>query len=178
VPGRAATGKLRGHDGVRDFFADIAEHVETLQTRCPDVRDLGDLVLALGTARVVGKGSGIDLEGPLTVVARSRDGRITRGGVRERAEAVLRECAQVPLQRNPQDAGPAPEALAALLREGRVRCAGPGKAPPNPKSVRSRPGKQPPEQSASRARSALGPNTSVTADKGGTFVQNFGTCVN
>jgi hypothetical protein len=35
-----------------------------------------------------------------------------------------------------------------------------------------------PEQSASRARSALGPNTSVTADKGGTFVQNFGTCVN
>jgi ketosteroid isomerase-like protein len=70
-------GSYGGHDGVRDFFADIAEHFETLQTHCPDVRDLGDLVLALGTARVVGKGSGIDLEAPLTVVARFRDGRMT-----------------------------------------------------------------------------------------------------
>jgi ketosteroid isomerase-like protein len=73
----AIQGSYVGHDGVRGFFADIADHFETLQLQCPDVRSLGDRVLALGTARAVGKGSGIDVETPLTVVARFRDGRMT-----------------------------------------------------------------------------------------------------
>jgi ketosteroid isomerase-like protein len=73
----ALQGSFVGHDGVEGFFADIAEHFENLQLHCPDVRDLGDQVLAIGTARSVGKGSAIDLETPLTVVARFRDGRMT-----------------------------------------------------------------------------------------------------
>jgi ketosteroid isomerase-like protein len=70
-------GRYVGHDGVQGFFADITEHFEDLQLQCPDIRDLGDRVLALGTARALGKGSGIDVETPLTVVARFREGRMT-----------------------------------------------------------------------------------------------------
>jgi ketosteroid isomerase-like protein len=70
-------GSYARHAGVREFLADLAEVFETVELHCPDVRDLGDRVLALGTARGTGKGSGIDLETPLTVVARFRDGRMT-----------------------------------------------------------------------------------------------------
>jgi ketosteroid isomerase-like protein len=59
-----------GHDGVRELFADLAEVFGTLQLQCPDLRDLGDRVLALGTARGIAKGSGIHMETPLAVVAK------------------------------------------------------------------------------------------------------------
>ena len=74
----ALQGSYVGHDGIRAFFVDIAEHFETLDYSLPDVRDLGDRVLALGTARGIGKGSGIELETPLSIVARFRKGRITQ----------------------------------------------------------------------------------------------------
>ncbi|MEK6250935.1 MAG: nuclear transport factor 2 family protein [Actinomycetota bacterium] len=73
----ALQGEYAGLDGVRGFLADVAEHFETWQIHCPDVRDLGDRVLALGTIRATGKGSGAETELPFTVVARFRDGRIT-----------------------------------------------------------------------------------------------------
>src|SRR3954447_23271682 len=63
-------GTYAGHAGVREFLADLAEVFGTVELHCPDIRDLGDRVLALGTARGTGKGSGIDIETPLTVVAR------------------------------------------------------------------------------------------------------------
>ena len=66
-----------GHDGVRDFWADFTHHFEPVLMHCPDVRDLGDRVLALGTARAIGKRSEVDIEAPLTIVARFRDGRMT-----------------------------------------------------------------------------------------------------
>jgi ketosteroid isomerase-like protein len=70
-------GSYVGHDGVRQFFADMSEHFGPLQLLCPDLRDLGDRVLGLGTAHGVGKGSGMDIETPLAVVAIVHDGRIT-----------------------------------------------------------------------------------------------------
>ena len=62
----------------------------------PDVRDLGDRVLALGTIRGTGKGSGIATEVPLAVVATFRGGLCTHlrdyGGRAQALEAVgLRE---------------------------------------------------------------------------------------
>jgi ketosteroid isomerase-like protein len=89
-------GIYLGHDGVSDFAADIGEHFDTVQLECPDVRDLEDRVLALGTARIVGKGSGIEFETPLAIVARFRNGRMTDymdfGNRREALEAAgLRE---------------------------------------------------------------------------------------
>ena len=73
----ALQGDYSGLDGVRSLFVDFAEHFETLQIHCPDVRDLGDRVLALGTVRATGKGSGAETELPFTVLASVSDGRIT-----------------------------------------------------------------------------------------------------
>jgi ketosteroid isomerase-like protein len=70
-------GDFTGLDGVRGLFVDFAEHFETLQIHCPDIRDLGDRVLALGTVHAVGKGSGVETELPFTVVASFRNGWIT-----------------------------------------------------------------------------------------------------
>ncbi len=53
------------------------DHYEDIQIEYPDVRDLGDCVLALGTMRTVGKGSGMAQETPLAIVAKFRDGRVT-----------------------------------------------------------------------------------------------------
>ena len=71
-------GSYSGLEGVEGFFADVVEHFDALKVDCPDVRDLGDLVLALGTTRLTGKGSGVETEMPFTVVARFRDGRMTQ----------------------------------------------------------------------------------------------------
>ena len=70
-------GSYAGLEGVEEFFADVAEHFDALTIDCPDVRDLGDRVLALGTARLIGKGSGVETKLPFTVVARFKDGRMT-----------------------------------------------------------------------------------------------------
>ncbi len=73
----ALQGSYVGHDGVTAFFADMAEIFGTMQLHCPDTRDLGDRVLALGTARSIAKGSGISVDTPLAVVATFREGRMT-----------------------------------------------------------------------------------------------------
>lgn len=71
-------GSYSGLDGVKGFFADVAEHFDSLTVDCPDVRDLGDRVLALGTTHLTGKGSGVETELPFAVVAEFRGGRMTQ----------------------------------------------------------------------------------------------------
>jgi ketosteroid isomerase-like protein len=95
----ALEGRYSGHDGLRRFFADVADTLEMFEMfefHYPDVRDLGDRVLALGTLRGTGKGSGIATEVPLAVVATFRDGLCTHlkdyGEWRQALEAAgLRE---------------------------------------------------------------------------------------
>jgi ketosteroid isomerase-like protein len=70
-------GSYVGPDGVRRWLADLAEHYQAGHMDCADIRDLGDRVLALGTLRVTGMGSGIEIEVPLAIVASFRDGLIT-----------------------------------------------------------------------------------------------------
>ena len=70
-------GDYIGHDGLRLFFADLAETLEMFELHCPDVRDLGDRVLGLGTWRSIGKGSGIESELPVAIVATFQDGLCT-----------------------------------------------------------------------------------------------------
>ena len=43
-----------------------------------EIRDLGDQVLAVGSFRTVGRGSGVEMESPLGVVSDMKDGRATR----------------------------------------------------------------------------------------------------
>jgi ketosteroid isomerase-like protein len=81
-----------GLDGVRGWLADLAEHYQDGDMHCPDIRDLGDRVLALGTLRVRGRGSGIEIEVPVAIVASYRDGLLTHlkdyGGKDRALEAV------------------------------------------------------------------------------------------
>jgi ketosteroid isomerase-like protein len=73
----ALEGDYSGHDGLRRFFADAADTLERFEADYPDVRDLGDRVLALGTFRAIWKGSGMENNVPLAVVATFRDGLCT-----------------------------------------------------------------------------------------------------
>jgi ketosteroid isomerase-like protein len=73
----ALQGEFVGLDGVRGWFTDLAEHFDDLRINCPDVRDLGDRVLGLGTLRATGKESGAETEQTFAAVARYRDGRVT-----------------------------------------------------------------------------------------------------
>ena len=71
-------GIYEGLDGVIRWLADVAEHYEGAHMHFTDVRDLGDRVLALGTLRVTGSGSGIEIEVPLAIVASFRDGLMSQ----------------------------------------------------------------------------------------------------
>jgi ketosteroid isomerase-like protein len=73
----AVQGHFHGHDGVRKFCADVFDIYEEGRVETPDVRDLGDRLLILGTAIVNTKGSGIHLEGPVAIVASFENGLIT-----------------------------------------------------------------------------------------------------
>ena len=73
----ALEGNFVGIDGVRGWFADLLENFDSWRIHCPDFRDLGDRVLALGTIKATGTESGVETELPLTVVTRFKDERIT-----------------------------------------------------------------------------------------------------
>jgi ketosteroid isomerase-like protein len=87
-PLRAATeGVFVGHAGVRDFFADTAATFDLFQPQYTDVRDLGDRVLAIGSLRVRGRGSGVETDIPTAAIAEYRDGLLWR--YRDYGEAAL-----------------------------------------------------------------------------------------
>jgi ketosteroid isomerase-like protein len=67
-----------GYAGVREFFRDFSEHFDHLHWEYPDIRDLGDRVLAIGTFRARGRGSGAEVETPLGVLTDFENGIATR----------------------------------------------------------------------------------------------------
>jgi ketosteroid isomerase-like protein len=74
----AIEGGYSGREGVAAWLADLADVYGGGSLRFAEIRDLGDRVLALGTLRFSGTGSGIETEAPIAIVAAFRDGRITR----------------------------------------------------------------------------------------------------
>ena len=70
-------GEYSGHDGLRRFFAEFAESFEMFEVHYSDIRDLGDRVLGLGTLRTTGRGSRIENDGPVAILASYRDGLCT-----------------------------------------------------------------------------------------------------
>ena len=89
-------GSHSGLESVQELFVDVVEHFDGLRVDCPDIRDLGDRVLGLGTTHITGKESGVETELPFTVIATFRDGRMTQfidfGDKNEALEAAgLRE---------------------------------------------------------------------------------------
>ena len=79
-PLRAATeGAYIGPEGMRRFVADTIETFDVFEPRLDEVRDLGDgRVLAIGTIRMRGRGSGLEDDVKTAAVAEFRDGRLTR----------------------------------------------------------------------------------------------------
>jgi ketosteroid isomerase-like protein len=72
----ALQGAYVGHDGLREFYADAWENLKVIEVHCPDIRDLGNRVLAIGTFRIGGTGSGIETDAPFAIVATFREGLI------------------------------------------------------------------------------------------------------
>ena len=73
---RSATeGAFRGHEGIRAFFADNRESFEVF---VPDYREFhylgGGAILAIGTIRIRGRGSGVETDVSSAPIARFRDG--------------------------------------------------------------------------------------------------------
>jgi hypothetical protein len=75
----ALQGTYVGHEGVGEWLADLVQHyeIESGHVDYADIRDLGDRVLGIGTLRFTGKGSGIETEALVAVVASFRNGLMT-----------------------------------------------------------------------------------------------------
>jgi ketosteroid isomerase-like protein len=67
----------RGHEGVRQFLREVWDVLDT-EFEFPEVRDVGDQVVALGQARGRGRGSGVPAETPLGYVVDFRCGKAIR----------------------------------------------------------------------------------------------------
>jgi hypothetical protein len=52
----------RGHDGVRQWVRDIDEALADIRLELPEIRDLGDRIVAIGRLRARGKASGAETE--------------------------------------------------------------------------------------------------------------------
>ena len=68
----------RGHEGVREWLADIEQSFERFDLWLDDVRDLGEDVLAIGGINMRARGSGLDMNQPMGWVVEFRDGRVAR----------------------------------------------------------------------------------------------------
>ena len=79
IPRRAPVqGTFRGHEGIREFFADNAESFDVFQVTGDETRDHGDHVVGIGTLRIRGKGSGAEVVVPTAVVLTFAQGKIVR----------------------------------------------------------------------------------------------------
>jgi len=63
---------FRGHQGVRESIQEEDEALAMYQVEISEIRDLGTSVLAIGRARVRGKGSGVETDSAFCVLADSK----------------------------------------------------------------------------------------------------------
>ena len=89
--GAALEGRVyRGHEGVRQWFEDLAADWEVFEISVEEIRDLGNRVLSLGHWRAKGRGSGVPLEDqPSAWLSEFKDGKCVRFQTySDRAEAL------------------------------------------------------------------------------------------
>ena len=79
-PLRSATeGAFVGPEGMRRFLADTADTFVLFKASYTDVRDLGDgRLLAIGTIRMRGRGSGVESDVPSAAIVEFKDGLMAR----------------------------------------------------------------------------------------------------
>jgi ketosteroid isomerase-like protein len=67
----------RGHEGIRQYFDDLAESWEASWVAADRLLDAGDCVVVIGRIHSCGKGSGVEMEIPAAWVWKVREGRVT-----------------------------------------------------------------------------------------------------
>jgi ketosteroid isomerase-like protein len=67
----------RGHDGLRQFAHDLTLEWRQVRFALNEIRDVGDQVVVLARFHARGRASGADLDVPIGVVGRVREGKIT-----------------------------------------------------------------------------------------------------
>jgi uncharacterized protein len=66
----------RGHDGLERFFGELAEDFDDVRVEIDEARDAGEQVVGIGRFRARGRASGVDINVPLGILARVRQGKI------------------------------------------------------------------------------------------------------
>jgi ketosteroid isomerase-like protein len=70
---------LRGHEGLREFDRELRQAFESFETTCEELIDSGSQIFSASRYTARGRGSGIEVEGPLQFgVWTIRDGRVVR----------------------------------------------------------------------------------------------------
>ena len=78
-PLRSGTeGPFVGHEGMRRFIADTEDMFEIFEPSYPEVRDLGDCLVAIGSISIRARGSGVEVDVPSAAVVEYRDGLLWR----------------------------------------------------------------------------------------------------
>jgi ketosteroid isomerase-like protein len=87
LPGAAT---YRGHEGIRDYFANLEHAWESATAEIEELIDAGeDVVISIGHTSYRGRASGVVLDNPFAIVWTIRDGRVVRGEFYfDRAEAL------------------------------------------------------------------------------------------
>ena len=85
-----AEGRVyRGHDGLRQWFADSMESFEELRTELIEFRDLGDRIVAFGHIHPRGRECGLELDTETGWVFTVRKGKFVRAeGFLSRTRAI------------------------------------------------------------------------------------------
>jgi len=74
--GEATVG--RGHDGVREVLSEVNEALAEIHLDYPEIRDLGDRIVAIGHIRTRGKHSGVVTEMAFGTVTHMKNGKAIR----------------------------------------------------------------------------------------------------
>jgi ketosteroid isomerase-like protein len=65
-----------GHDGLLRFVSELAEDFEEVRFEIEETREAGEQVVATGRFRARGRGSGVEINVPITAVQRVRRGKM------------------------------------------------------------------------------------------------------
>ena len=66
----------RGHEGLRRFVSDMSEEWDEVRFEVDEIQDAGELLVATGRVKARGRASGVNLDVPLALVGRLREGKV------------------------------------------------------------------------------------------------------
>jgi ketosteroid isomerase-like protein len=67
----------RGHEGVGQWFEDVAEYWESMWVEADEFLDAGDAVVVIGRVQGLGKKSGVAIEAPAAWVLHAKGTQLT-----------------------------------------------------------------------------------------------------